>query len=361
VDLVSVVVIALVAGVAGGAVGAALVGTVEGLLRQRQAFRGSATYGGRWIGGGWTTSVSTYRATERVSGDAPFADFNELAMRVLAFAQDEAQRFNHAYIGAEHLLLGLSREPNGVAAVTLESVGATLPKLRAAAESVIGRGQTTGEKVDFSETAKSTISKARFEARKLGHSHIGTEHLLLGLIRQGGIPMALLRTLEIEPDRVRDAVIATMGQPQGEPSFDHLDTDSRKVMTLARQEAIQDGHSYIGTEHLAIALRLHRTPALDKIWDQVAVDPEALRRRIEVAVPPTIGATMPTRLRTTPRVGTILTMARLLAAKRKQEQVSPEIFLMALADEGGGVGAQVLASFGATAERIHQIVDGPPS
>jgi hypothetical protein len=146
-----------------------------------------------------------------------------------------------------------------------------------------------------------------------------------------------------------------------ETSLDHLDTDSRKVMTLARQEAIQNGHSYIGTEHLAVALRLHRAPALDKIWGQLSVDLETLRRRIEVAVPPTLGATMPTRLRSTPRVGTILTMARVLAAKRKQEQISPEIFLLALADEGGGVGAQVLASLGATAQRIRELIDGATS
>ena len=356
-DLVSVAVIALVAGLAGGVVGAALVGTVEGMLRQRQMARGSVTYPSRVA----FRSTRTYRAMDQPHGDPPFNDFNELAKRVLAFAQDEAQRFNHAYIGPEHLLLGLSREPNGVAAVALESVGATLPKLRAAAESVIGRGQTNAEKIELSETGKSAISKARFEARKLGHRYIGTEHLLLGLVRGGGIPMALLRSLEIEPDRLRDEVIATIGQPRPELTLDHLDTDSRKVMTLARQEAIQNGHSHIGTEHLAIALRLHRTPALDRIWGQLPVDPEALRRRIEVAVPPTLGATMPTRLRTTPRMGMILTMARVLAAKRKHEQISPEIFLMALADEGDGVGAQVLMSFGATAQRIHEIVDGPSS
>jgi len=357
VDLGSVVVIALIAGLAGGAVGAALVGTVEGMLRHRQVPRWSVTYPNRAV----FRSTRTYRAMDQPHGDAPFNDFNDLAKRVLAFAQDEAQRFNHAYIGAEHLLLGLSREPNGLAAVALESVGATLPKLRAAAESVIGRGQTNVEKVELSETAKSAISKARFEARKLGHSHIGTEHLLLGLVRGGGIPMALLRSLEIEPDRVRDEVIAAMGEPQPEPTWDHLDADSRKVMTLARQEAIQNGHSHIGTEHLAIALRLHRTPALEKIWAQLPVDAEALRRRIEVAVPPTLGGPMPTRLRTTPRMGTILTMARVLAAKRKQEEISPEVFLMALANEGDGVGAQVLASFGATAERIREIVDGQAS
>ena len=354
-DLGLVAIIALGAGLAGGAMGAVVVGLIQAWMARA---RGAPVH--RWEAISSSPRVPG-TATPSV-GTGPFDRFTDSGKRVLALAQDEAQRFNHSYIGPEHLLLGLSREADGVAARTLESLGATLLKLRGAAESVIGRGETAVGRIGFSETTKSVISKARYEARKLGHSYIGTEHLLLGLVRGGGIPMALLRALEIEPDRVRDELIATLGDPQPEqPTFDHLDTDSRKVMTLARQEAIQSGHSHIGTEHLAIALRLHRTPALDRIWGQLPVDPEALRRRIEVAVPPTLGGPMPTRLRTTPRMGTILTLARVLAAKRKQEQISPEIFLMALADEGGGVGAQVLASFGATAERIHKIVDGPTS
>ncbi|TME29216.1 MAG: hypothetical protein E6I66_11600, partial [Chloroflexi bacterium] len=216
-DLGSVAVIALVAGLAGGAVGAALVGTVEGMLRQRQIARGSVTYPSLAA----FRSTRTYRAMDQPQGDPPFNDFNDRAKRVLALAQDEAQRFNHSYIGPEHLLLGLSREADGVAARTLESLGATLLKLRGAAESVIGRGETAVGSIGFSETTKSVISKARYEARKLGHSHIGTEHLLLGLVRGGGIPMALLRALEIEPDRVRDEVIAAMGEPHPEPTLDH--------------------------------------------------------------------------------------------------------------------------------------------
>src|SRR6266436_10051658 len=129
-DLGSVAVIALIAGLAGGAVGAAVVGTVEGMLRQRQVARGPVTYPGRW-----TASTSTYTRVEAFRGDTPFNDFNDRATRVLALAQDEAQRFNHSYIGPEHLLLGLSRDGDGVAARALESLGVTLPKLRAAAES----------------------------------------------------------------------------------------------------------------------------------------------------------------------------------------------------------------------------------
>ena len=100
---------------------------------------------------------------------------------------------------------------------------------------------------------------------------------------------------------------------------------------------------------------------LDKLWGKLAIDPEALRRRIEAAVPPSPTDALPTHLSTTPRVGKILWMANALAAERKRDQVSPELILMALAEEGDGVGAQVLASLGATSRRIREIVDGQAS
>jgi len=150
----------------------------------------------------------------------------------------------------------------------------------------------------------------------------------------------------------------TSYQPPTSPRQE-LDPDARNVVTLARHEAIQCGHSHIGTEHFAIALRQYSTPALDRIWNRLAVDPEALRRRIEAAVPPSPTDRVPTHLSTTPRMGTIFAMANVLAAKRKRDQVSPELLLLALAEEGDGVGAQVLASLGATSQRIREIVDGP--
>jgi ATP-dependent Clp protease ATP-binding subunit ClpA len=346
VDLGSVAVIALVAGVAGGAVGAALVGTVEGMLRQRQVARGSATYGGDWA-----VSTRTFKSIDPFHGGAPFNDFNDRAKRVLALAQDEAQRQSHSYIGSEHLLLGLSREGDGVAAGVLESLGATLPKLRRAVERTIGRGQTTVTTIELSDAAKVAIGHARGEAQKLGHRSIGTEHLLLGLVREHGAAMSTMRALDVEPEQVLHQVIATLGQPQPAIPSERLDMDSRKVMTLARQEAIQNGHSYIGSENLAMALRLYSTPTLDTIWGQLAVDPETLRRRVEAAVPPILGAT-PTEGVATTRVSIILGLADRLAAERKRDGVSPELLLIALAEEGGGAGARVLASFGATAHRI---------
>ena len=357
-DLGGVALIAVVAGLAGGAVGAALVGTVEGMLRQRQGHRDRGfgfTYPKQptpWRRG----YVYRQQPDPKSQGGPPFNDFNDRAKRVLALSQDEATRFNHPYIGTEHLLLGLSREGEGVAARTLESLGATLPKLRAAVEPM--RGNTAVERIDLSDAAKVAISNARGEARKLGHSHVGTEHLLLGLVVERGAGTDLLRALDIEPEQVRHTVIATLGQSQPSIPIDRLDVDSRRIVTLARQEAIQSGHSYIGSENLAMALRLYSTPTLERIWRELAIDPDVLRRRIEAAVPPTLG-TMPTEGSWTPRVARIVRMAHGVAAERQREEVAPEHLLMALAIEGGGSGADVLASLGATPQRIREIVDGP--
>src|SRR5258706_326954 len=128
----------------------------------------------------------------------PFDRFNDRAKRVLALAQDEAIRFNHNYIGTEHLLLGLVREGEGVAARVLDSLGVELSKVRTAVEFIIGRGDSTTSpsEITLSPRTKKVIELAIDEARKLGHSHVGTEHLLLGLVREGegiasGVPESL--------------------------------------------------------------------------------------------------------------------------------------------------------------------------
>ena len=115
-----------------------------------------------------------------------FDKFTDRARKVLTLAQDEAQRFNHNYIGTEHLLLGLVREGEGVAARVLENMNVELAKVRTAVEFIIGRGDrpVVGE-VGLTPRAKRVIELAIDEARRLGHNYIGTEHLLLGLVREG--------------------------------------------------------------------------------------------------------------------------------------------------------------------------------
>ncbi len=148
-----------------------------------------------------------------------FDKFSERARRVLTLAQEEAQRFNHNYIGTEHLLLGLVREGEGVAAKVLANLGVELNKVRSAVEFIIGRGDRAvlGE-IGLTPRAKKVIELAVDEARRLNHGYIGTEHLLLGLVREGeGIAAGVLESLGVNLERVRAETtrILAQNQPQG--------------------------------------------------------------------------------------------------------------------------------------------------
>ncbi len=145
-----------------------------------------------------------------------FDKFTERARKVLTLAQEEAQRFNHNYIGTEHLLLGLVREGDGVAAKVLANLGVELPKVRSAVEFIIGRGDrtVTGD-IGLTPRAKKVIELAVDEARRLNHHYIGTEHLLLGLVREGeGIAAGVLESLGVSLEKVRNQIIHVLNQSQ---------------------------------------------------------------------------------------------------------------------------------------------------
>src|SRR5205809_1658293 len=153
----------------------------------------------------------------------PFDRFNDRAKRVLALAQDEAIRFNHNYIGVEHLLLGLIREGEGVAARALNSLGVDLSKARTSVEFLMGRGDSTTSpsEITLSPRTKKVIELAIDEARKLGHGHVGTEHLLLGIVREGGhIGAGVLESLGVTLDKVRHQVIAVLGKQRTDMAGD---------------------------------------------------------------------------------------------------------------------------------------------
>src|SRR5437879_7368903 len=146
-----------------------------------------------------------------------FDKFTERARRVLTLAQEEALRFNHNYIGTEHLLLGLVREGEGVAAKVLSNLGVELNRVRSAVEFIIGRGDrmVVGE-IGLTPRAKKVIELAVDEARRLGHHYIGTEHLLLGLVREGeGIAAGVLESLGVNLEKVRTQTIQVLSQSGG--------------------------------------------------------------------------------------------------------------------------------------------------
>ena len=134
-----------------------------------------------------------------------FEKFTERARRVLSLAQDEAQRFNHNYIGTEHILLGLVRETEGVAARVLSSLSVDLSKVRSAVEFIIGRGEKPAQgEIGLTPRAKKVVELAVDEARRMNHTYIGTEHLLIGLLREGeGVAAGVLESLGVTLDKVR--------------------------------------------------------------------------------------------------------------------------------------------------------------
>ncbi len=148
-----------------------------------------------------------------------FEKFSEEARRVLSLAQEEAQRFNHNYIGTEHVLLGVVRESDGSAAKVLAGLGVELNKVRSAVEFIIGRGErSVGGEIGLTPRAKKVIELAVDEARRLSHNYIGTEHLLIGLMREGeGVAAGVLESLGVTLDKVRAETGRVLSQAEGQP------------------------------------------------------------------------------------------------------------------------------------------------
>ncbi|MGV8118530.1 MAG: ATP-dependent Clp protease ATP-binding subunit [Candidatus Xenobiia bacterium LiM19] len=139
--------------------------------------------------------------------------FTERARRSIVLAQEEAQRLGNNYIGTEHLLLGIISEGESVAAKVLENLGISLQKVRQEVESLVGKGgKTTQQEMVFTPRAKRVIELAFEEARSLTHNYIGTEHLLLGLIREGeGVAARVLSNLGVEPAKIRAEITKLLG------------------------------------------------------------------------------------------------------------------------------------------------------
>ncbi|MBI4295193.1 MAG: ATP-dependent Clp protease ATP-binding subunit [Chloroflexi bacterium] len=148
-----------------------------------------------------------------------FEKFSERARKVLTLAQEEAQRFNHNYIGTEHILLGLVREGEGAAAKVLANLGVDLNKVRSAVEFIIGRGERTSSgEIGLTPRAKKVIELAVDEARRLNHHYIGTEHLLLGLVREGeGVAAGVLESLGVNLEKVRAETNRIVSQSAAQP------------------------------------------------------------------------------------------------------------------------------------------------
>jgi len=141
-----------------------------------------------------------------------FERFTAKARQVVVLAQDEAHSLKHNYIGTEHLLLGLLREPEGVAGRVLESFDVTIEEIRAQVARIVGQGEevATGQ-IPFTPRAKRVLELSWREAHALGHNHIGTEHILLGVVRENeGVAARILLDFDADAARVRDEILRTL-------------------------------------------------------------------------------------------------------------------------------------------------------
>ena len=141
-----------------------------------------------------------------------FERFTEKAIKVIMLAQEEARRLGHNFVGTEQILLGLIGEGTGVAAKVLKSMGVNLKDARVEVEKIIGRGSGfVAVEIPFTPRAKRVLELSLEEARQLGHNYIGTEHLLLGLIREGeGVASTVLRNLDVDIERCRAEILAEL-------------------------------------------------------------------------------------------------------------------------------------------------------
>merc|ERR1712151_670544 len=143
-----------------------------------------------------------------------FERFTEKAIKVVMLAQEEARRLGHSFVGTEQILLGLIGESSGLAAKVLKSMGITLKEARIEVEKIIGRGSGfSAPEIPFTPRAKRVLEMSLDEARQLGHNYIGTEHILLGLLREGeGVAARVLETLGGDANTIRQQVIKLVGE-----------------------------------------------------------------------------------------------------------------------------------------------------
>ncbi len=310
-----------------------------------------------------------------------FDKFTERARTVLSLAQEEAQRFNHSYVGTEHLLLGLVREGDGVAAKVLSNLGVHLASVRAEVEHTVGRGDhiVLGD-IGLTPRAKKVVELAVDEARRLNHNYIGTEHLLLGLVREGeGIAAGVLQNLGVNLENLRQATIQVLsrsgtpppagvhttplgGQPPYPPPFPAPDQQdrfgrfterARRTLSLAQEEAQRFNHHYIGTEHLLLGLVRQGEGVAVVVLRNLGVELNEVRSRVEFIIGRDDHIVLGD-IGLTPRAKKVMELAVDEARQLGHHYIGTEHILLGLIREGEGIAGGVLEGLGVTLERVRE-------
>lgn len=161
-----------------------------------------------------------------------FGRFTERAQKVIYLAQEEAKELNHNYIGTEHILLGLAKEGEGIAAKVLTGLGVNLESLREQVINIVGKGNEPEELLGFTPRTKRVFELSFTEARALGHNYVGTEHLLLGLIKEGeGVAAAIIKGMGVDLDKAKQEIVNMLGQNYGKTNQNGYGNNNSSINT----------------------------------------------------------------------------------------------------------------------------------
>jgi len=302
-----------------------------------------------------------------------FDKFTERARKTLQLAQEEAQRLNHNYIGTEHILLGLLREGDGVAARVLNNFGIELDRVSSHVESAVGRGErlVMGE-IALKPEAKRVIESAVDESRKLNHRYVGTEHLLLGLLSdQESTGTQVLSELGASPESVREQVLevlksssgyargslGTRSNTVGAGRFQRFTDDARKTLQSAQEEAERFDHNYIGTEHILLGLVRQNETVAGKVLNNLGIELNRVRSAVEFIIGRGDRMVMG-EIGLTPRAKRVIELAVDEARRLNHHYIGTEHLLLGLVREGEGIAAGVLESLGVSLEKVRaQVIE----
>lgn len=336
-----------------------------------------------------------------------FKKYTERARHVLSLAQEEAQRLNHNYLGSEHLLVGLVGEGEGVAGQVLASQSVTYPAASAALETYAPRQNhiVLGE-IDLNEEAKLVLLDASMAATQFNHQHIGTEHLLIGLVARENVAVRLLQSLGVAPETLRSFTVTKKQSVPLTASPDQEDAETSDqmrataqhlreqaaclelkadriagitplamasgrslastlrnsallspgisvILAFATEEARRFQHQYIGTEHLLLGVVRQKDGLTATILAGLEVDLRRVRRAVEFIIGHGDRIVLGD-VGLTPRAKKVIEIALDEARLLGQQQVESEHLLLALIREGEGIAAGVLESMGVSLERARQ-------
>ena len=306
------------------------------------------------------------------SGPIMWQRFTERARKVVIYAQEEAIRCGQNRVDTEHLLLGLVRENDNVAARILDRLNVPLGRIRSEIrrQAVVGDSMNA-KKIELTSQSKRVIDRAYEEARRLSNNYLGTEHLLLGLIRDAdGLAGRILSSLHVDLARSRSEVVAMQGRPPDEPRqgqetqsqdggeqvmWQQFTEQARKVVFYSQEEAGRLGENYVSTEHILLGLVRDDDNVAVRILDMLGISPGRIRAEVERKVARGDGR-LGNDMQLTPRAKRVIDIAYVEARMLNHNYIGTEHLLLGLIREGEGLAGRILTKLGATLDKARTAV-----